>query len=278
MEEMTIGDFSRQSHLSPKALRLYDDLGLLVPARVDVASGYRFYNEGQLAQARLVSALRQLRMPLAEIKAVLASDTHEAAKRVLHYWTAAEADHVSRRQLAHHLIDRLQGKRSDMYEVTTTELPSRSLLCLKRSVTGVAGAWALGKEFIGLLGANPLPPVGGRAGATFCIYWSEISEDSEGPLEWCRPVPPEQAEALAASVPELRLRQEPAHDEALVHLGPYGQTGSAQWELVTESLRAWTSEHGVRPSELGVRLIYRFEGRVGEDNGPDCDFAVPFTR
>ena len=83
-----------------------------------------------------------------------------------------------------------------MYEVETRQVPRRSLLCLKRNVDGQAEAWTLGKEFVGLLKEHPVPRVEGRAGAAFCIHWGQISDDSDGPLEWCRPVPDEQAEKL----------------------------------------------------------------------------------
>ena len=65
MEEVSIGEFARRSRLSVKALRLYDELGVLVPARVDEASGYRYYDAAQLEAARLVAMLRQLGLPLA---------------------------------------------------------------------------------------------------------------------------------------------------------------------------------------------------------------------
>ena len=64
-ELLTIGDFARASGLTPKALRLYDDLGLLRPAEVDPSSGYRRYAPEQLGQARLVATLRLVGMPLA---------------------------------------------------------------------------------------------------------------------------------------------------------------------------------------------------------------------
>ncbi len=48
---MGIGEFARKSLLSPKALRLYDELGLLRPASVDPDTGYRWYSEGQLNSA-----------------------------------------------------------------------------------------------------------------------------------------------------------------------------------------------------------------------------------
>jgi hypothetical protein len=55
---MTIGAFARASRLSPKALRLYDDLGLLTPTHVAPTTGYRFYEQGQLERAWLVAWLR----------------------------------------------------------------------------------------------------------------------------------------------------------------------------------------------------------------------------
>ncbi|MGH2882056.1 MAG: MerR family transcriptional regulator, partial [Solirubrobacteraceae bacterium] len=115
---MSIGEFARSSRLSPKALRLYDELGLLAPARVDDSSGYRFYDAAQLERARLVAALRQLEMPLAEIKAVLALDEPAvAAAAVAEYWAGVEAEHSARRRLAGYLVDLIGGKRSVMYEV-----------------------------------------------------------------------------------------------------------------------------------------------------------------
>ena len=106
-----------------------------------------------------------------------------------------------------------------MYEVGTREMPDRSLLCMMRSVVGRDQAWAFGKEFIALLRHYQLPQIQGRAGAFFCIYWGEVGEDGDGPMEWCRSVPPDEAEALAARCAELTLRTEPAHQEAFVKIG-----------------------------------------------------------
>ena len=55
MELLTIGAFARAAGLTPKALRLYARLGLLVPAAVDPESGYRYYAPGQLHRARLIN-------------------------------------------------------------------------------------------------------------------------------------------------------------------------------------------------------------------------------
>ena len=61
---LTISEFGRRTGLSHKALRLYDVSGLLPPAQVDPANGYRLYDEEQLERARRISVMRQLDMPL----------------------------------------------------------------------------------------------------------------------------------------------------------------------------------------------------------------------
>jgi serine/threonine protein phosphatase PrpC len=112
---LTIGAFARASRLSPKALRLYDSLGLLAPAHVDEVSGYRFYRPDQLEQARLVAWLRRLGMPLARIQIVLAADTSaRAAEQIAAYWAETEAEFVARRDLAAHLISYLSGEETAM--------------------------------------------------------------------------------------------------------------------------------------------------------------------
>jgi DNA-binding transcriptional MerR regulator len=241
VEEVSIGEFARRSRLSVKALRLYDELGVLVPARVGEASGYRYYDVAQLEAARLVAMLRQLDLPLAAIRELLACDPFDAAERIAAHWREIESVHDTRRELADYLVNRLIGKRSVMYEVATREIPERSVLCLKRNVDP-QGAWALGKEFIAILRERPLPKMEGRAGAMFTIYWGQVSADSDGPVEWCKPVPEAEAQALASHYPELSLRTEPAHREAYVALpndalpaGPGGDPG-AQWQLASEAL------------------------------------------
>ena len=109
MGSLTIGAFARAARLSPKALRLYDELGLLRPARVDPVSGYRYYSPDQLGRARLVAWLRRIGMPLARIRVVCELESAEAAREVAAYWARVEADLAARRDLAAFLIDRLRG-------------------------------------------------------------------------------------------------------------------------------------------------------------------------
>ena len=80
---LAIGDFSRMTHLSVKALRHYHDVGLLTPAAIDPASGYRFYEPGQLPIAQVIRRFRDLGMPLEEIRQVLQAPDVAARNQVI---------------------------------------------------------------------------------------------------------------------------------------------------------------------------------------------------
>jgi DNA-binding transcriptional MerR regulator len=68
---LAIGDFSRMTHLSVKALRHYHDVGLLEPAEIDRSSGYRFYDADQVPIAQVIRRFRDLGMPVDQVKSVL---------------------------------------------------------------------------------------------------------------------------------------------------------------------------------------------------------------
>jgi PPM family protein phosphatase len=113
-ELLTIGAFSRTSQLSIKALRLYDEIGLLSPVRTDPVTGYRYYSPGQLDRARRVAWLRRLGMPLARIRHVCETaetDQAAAARSIREYWQQVEADTAVRRELADFLIAQLSSTR-----------------------------------------------------------------------------------------------------------------------------------------------------------------------
>ncbi|MER6469803.1 MerR family transcriptional regulator [Streptomyces collinus] len=95
----SIGEMARDSGLGVSALRFYDRAGVLVPAWVDPVSGYRWYEPGQLEEARLLARLRRAGMPLPDIRLVLAS------------WSGADTDLVRTLLTAH--LGRLEQGLSD---------------------------------------------------------------------------------------------------------------------------------------------------------------------
>ena len=139
-----------------------------------------------------------------------------------------------------------------MYEVRVRDIPARSLLCLLRHASTQQEVWDLGKEVLGMLRAQLPPRVDGVAGAAFLIYYGEVNQDSDGPVEFCWPVPQDLAGQVAASFPGLTLRTEPAHQEAYVHLDQ--DATEAQWQAVGDSAMAWVAERQRQSSDLPLRI------------------------
>lgn len=119
-ELLTIGDFARAAGLTPKALRLYDDLGLLRPVEVDEHSGYRRYAPAQLGTARLVATLRLVGMPLARIQQVLDGSGAARLREVEAYWAQVEADTTARRDIVTTLVQHMRNEEADMTTSTHT--------------------------------------------------------------------------------------------------------------------------------------------------------------
>jgi DNA-binding transcriptional MerR regulator/effector-binding domain-containing protein len=80
---LTVGDFSRVSHLSVKTLRHYHQVGLLEPAAVNPDTGYRYYSPHQIPTAQVIRRLRDLEMPIADVKAVLTAPDASARNALI---------------------------------------------------------------------------------------------------------------------------------------------------------------------------------------------------
>src|SRR5690349_17196289 len=86
---LTIGEFAQVTHLSIRTLRRYHERGLLEPAVVDPDSGYRYYTAEQIPAAQVIHRLRELDMPLREVREVLATPDPDVRAAVI-------AAHLSR--------------------------------------------------------------------------------------------------------------------------------------------------------------------------------------
>jgi len=86
---VSIGDFSKMTFLSVKALRHYHDVGLLLPAEIDADSGYRRYDLEQVPTAQVIRRLRELGMSLDDVRVVIGAPDVGARN-------AAISDHLHR--------------------------------------------------------------------------------------------------------------------------------------------------------------------------------------
>jgi DNA-binding transcriptional MerR regulator len=81
---LTIGRFASTTGLTIAALRHYDDEGILRPADIDPATGYRRYRPDQVAHARAIAALRDLELSLPAFRALQGAGDEAARREILH--------------------------------------------------------------------------------------------------------------------------------------------------------------------------------------------------
>lgn len=116
---ISIGRFARLTGLSIGALRHYHELGLLEPARVDPATGYRSYRRDQAAVARLIGRLRELDVALPEIRDILAADPASRLRRLRAHRSRLAAE-LSRLQRQIHWLNRHIDHEEPMTVTTDT--------------------------------------------------------------------------------------------------------------------------------------------------------------
>ncbi len=267
-DHLTIGAFASRSQLSPKALRLYDRQGLLVPAAVDARSGYRFYTEAQLVTARLISRLRQLDMPLAVVRAIVEQPPDRQADLLAEWWDDLEARFNARRELMTWLLISLSGRAipADRFDVAEREVPAMTVLCEQRHVNAIELPTWLASRSVYLVEAARQH--GGLMGRVFVVYHGEVSEDSNGPVEICVPVDPDQAVGLL-----LPTRVEPAHREAYTPLRKL-QVAYPQILTAYDAVEQWVVTHGRRVSGP-PREVYAHEFSKAGPDDQALDVAFP---
>lgn len=127
------GEFGMAARLSPKALRLYAEQGLLPPSAVDPVTGYRLYSPDQLPRARLIGKLRRLGLPLARI-GVLADLPTPARDLELRAWLHAQREQLEDRAAE---IESMWSPSDDPAltgAITVREMPARKVLCRSRQI------------------------------------------------------------------------------------------------------------------------------------------------
>lgn len=179
-EYMSIGDFSRATHLTIKTLRHYHQIGLLAPADIDPYTGYRRYSAEQLPVAQVVRRFRDLGMPLEEILAVLAAPGPDARNRRIAAHLDRLQDQLGRTQSAiEQLRDLLLRSTANDACVELRAMPAAAAAAISDVIDAADGpAWLQGAlgELQATLTAQQLTPDGYAGG----IYADEIFTDHHG--------------------------------------------------------------------------------------------------
>lgn len=239
-----IGAFARVAQVSVRTLRHYDDIGLLPPACVDPQTGYRWYRADQLERLNRILALRDLGLPLSEVRKVADDEVSpdelrgmlrlrqaESRERM-----AAEAERLARVEARLRQIER-EG-RIGSYDVVVKALEPRHVALVDTTAPSFGNA-TLGPIFDRLFGAllEELERTGvAAAGPHIALY--EPSDDPDAPITVMASVPIEANEVTSDLVRVVDL---PPVDRAAatIHRG-----SMARVEDGYQALMRWADETG----------------------------------
>ncbi len=265
---LTIGEFSRRCLLSPKALRLYDRQGLLVPAEVDPVTGYRRYRESQLETARLIARLRQLDMPLATVARIVNLPEAERADALAAWWESVERRIAGQRDLLIYLLVGLAGKERnyDMFTIEERDIPAQFVLTEQRHITVPHLEVWLDERMPAMHGIAER--FGGITGAAFIIYHGEVNEESDGPVEICIPVDETRKDKI-----DVPTRVEPAHREAFTRISK-SMVEFPQILTAYDAVEKWIESNG-RECTGSPREVYFTDFMAAGPDDPACDIAFP---
>jgi DNA-binding transcriptional MerR regulator len=169
---LSIGDFSRATHMTVKTLRHYHQVGLLEPAEIDPRTGYRRYAISQIPAAQVIRRFRDLGMPLEEIQGVLsAPDLRTRNERITAHLSRLEHDLGRTQSAIASLRGLLTGPAPDSgpARIELRAVPAVSAAAITGTVTAEESAgWlqgALGELHATLAAQNV--PAGGPAGGSY---------------------------------------------------------------------------------------------------------------
>lgn len=271
MDALTIGEFGRRAGLSQKALRLYDESGLLPPASVDPSNGYRLYSPSQLERARRISVLRQLGMPLSTVTDVLRGTDEEAAHQLDRWWHDQEAEVAARKSALEWIRARFTRTGGDFpaRPVTTREVPDTKIASIRTSTDqpGLVGEIVGNTTYIcDHLVANGVA----MTGESWVIYHGYVTPDSPGEIEICVPF-----EGTADPRGPIALRVEPAHTEAFCTISR-DECFFPRIMFAYDLLDVWIADAAL-PRAGSVREIYLPAFMAGPTDQPSVHIAQPVS-
>ena len=175
---MPIGMFSRASLVSIKALRSYHENGLLVPASIDAATGYRSYRVSQLADAQIIRRLRDLDMPLRDIAEIMSARDPEVTRKII---AGHQAAMVERLEQVGRIVDELYAAAALPAIATPVHIrqqPEGHALAITGEVIEGDYATFLGDAFGRLWGALIAEGLA-MVGPSAAMYPAEVRGDRE---------------------------------------------------------------------------------------------------
>jgi DNA-binding transcriptional MerR regulator len=185
---LSIGQFATASQLSLKALRLYHQEDLLPPAYVDPFTNYRYYATYQLRTARLIRLMRQMEMPLSEVKEVLKaadSDPQEVSDIIQRYLQSFKGRLEAAQRVAQNLKVIIERQEEVMpFEVSVNQFKPQRVTCIEARVK-VDRLNAFIQRSLETLQTYVEGQGATLVGSPVGIYHGQINQEEDGPIQVC---------------------------------------------------------------------------------------------
>jgi len=176
---LSIGDFSRATHLSVKTLRYYHQEGVLEPTEIDEGSGYRRYSVEQIPTAQVIHRFRDLGMPVEDVRRVISAPDPAARNALISRHLQRLEEELGKTQAAVASLRDLLDHPAAEWPVEHRRVPALRVAAITQVVdTALVGAWyqgALG-ELYGTVSAQGLA-LSGVAGG---VYADGLFADERG--------------------------------------------------------------------------------------------------
>ena len=157
------------------------------------------------------------------------------------------------------------------YDIQTRTIPERNLLSISRHLHANETDAFFGYAFARLRSAGP--GMQGIAGCPFLVFYGEVSDDSDGPIELCRPVASGSTADPAAATADVQQRVEQAHDEVFISIAMKDMGWPALAPAV-DALEAWLREQRREPAGA-LRQVLIADQRTATPDTLVCDLSVP---
>jgi len=265
VDQIPIGTFSRITQLSQKALRLYDERGLLVPAARDICTGYRYYTFAQAEQGIRIRHLLWLGFTLSEIEAVLDARERGDAGTIRDHFArrlAATEREIGRLHVVAEVL-RVQDLLNGGFHMSVTEpvikeIPSLRVLSRReRGVYQEAIPRMIGELCAFVCPADGRQPAAKVTGPVMFICHEEEYRETDADIEVAIPI----VGPVSIDGTEIEVRNLPGGRVlSVLHTGPYPGVGKAY-----ERLFAYMGEHGLAPAGPSRELYLNDPAEVPED-------------
>jgi DNA-binding transcriptional MerR regulator len=251
---LTIGEFSRITHLSIKTLRRYHEAGLLQPARVDRQSGYRYYTLDQVPTAQVIHRFRELDMPLREVGELLAVTDPDARAAVIAQHLQRLENQLDQTKAAVVSLRRLLDPHPAALQVqrwrteATTVAAVRGVVDRTDILVWYAEAMQELDSALAAAGEAPTGPPGG-------LYDNELFSDERGTMVVYIPVarPPRSGAVESFVIPAAELT-------TTTHAGPHDDI-----DVTYGALGTYVNQHALEVAGP-VREIYHLGPRDTTDS------------